>query len=111
MADDKLINYASGKNKLSEKSQKSFDEFLINSKNNFTIKDLVKINKPLNASERLTKKELQGKIKMIAKKYNLPPEIIITSKSQTKFIRGDTNISFCRGWRAEIFKKEKLNAK
>ena len=106
MADDKLINYACGKNKLSEKSQKSFDEFLINSKNNFMVKDLVKINKSLNASERLTKKELQGKIKMIAKKYNLPPEIIITSKSQTKFIRGDTNISFCRGWRAEIFNKE-----
>jgi ribonuclease D len=111
MADDKLINYASGKNKLSEKSQKSFDEFLINSKNNFTIKDLAKINKPLNASEKNAKKELQRNIKMIAKKYNLPPEIIITSKSQTKFIRGDTNISFCRGWRAEIFNKEKLNAK
>ena len=37
MADKKLIDYACGKNKLSEKSQKSFDEFLINSKNNFAI--------------------------------------------------------------------------
>ena len=111
MSDDKLLNYACGENKLSEKSQKKFDEFIINSKNNFIVKDLVKISKPLNASERLAKKELQENIKMIAKKYNLPPEIIITSKSQTKFIRGDTNISFCRGWRAEIFNKEKLNAK
>jgi len=111
MADKKLIDYACGKNKLSEKSQKSFDEFIINSKNNFTIKDLAKINKPLNASEKNAKKELQRNIKMIAKKYKLPTEIIITSKSQTKFIRGDTNISFCRGWRAEIFNKEKLNAK
>ena len=111
MADDELLNYACGKNKLSKKSKKSFDEFLINSKNKFNVKDLVKINKPLNASERCAKKELQGEIKMIAKKYNLPPEIIITSKSQTNFIRGCTNISFCRGWRAEIFNKEKLNAK
>ncbi len=111
MADDELLNYACGENKLSEKSQKSFNEFLINSKNNFIVKDLVKINKPLNASEKCAKKELQRNIKMIAKKYNLPPEIIITSKSQTKFIRGDTNISFCRGWRAEIFNKEKNNAK
>ena len=111
MADDELLNYACGENKLSEKSQKSFNEFLINSKNSFIVKDIVKINKPLNASEKCAKKELQRNIKMIAKKYNLPPEIIITSKSQTKFIRGDTNISFCRGWRAEIFNKEKNNAK
>ena len=111
MADKKLIDYACGKNKLSEKSQKSFDEFIINSKNNFTIKDLAKINKPLNASEKNAKKELQRNIKMIAKKYKLPTEIIITSKSQTKFIRGDTNISFCRGWRAKIFNKEEINAK
>lgn len=111
MADDKLIDYACGKNKLSEKSQKRFDEFIINSKNNFIIKDLAEINKPLNASEKNTKKELQRNIEKIAKRYNLAPEVIITSKSLTKFIRGDSNLSFCRGWRAEIFNKEKLNAK
>ncbi len=106
ITDDKLIDYARGKNILSEESQKNFNEFKKDPKNTFKIKGLVKKYKPLNSSERNTKKELQRNIKRIAKKYNLPPEIIISNKLLTKFIRDDSDIAFLSGWRAEILNKE-----
>ena len=51
------------------------------------------------------------KINSIAEAYNLSPEVISTSKSLIRFIRGDLSAPLCSGWRAKLFNKEELNAK
>jgi ribonuclease D len=67
--------------------------------------------KPLTSSEKSKKNELQRIINSIAEAYNLPPEVISTSKSLIQFIRGDLNAPLRSGWRAKLFNKEKLDAK
>ena len=47
----------------------------------------------------------------LGESYNLSPEVISNKKSLIKFIRGDLSSPLCSGWRAELFNKEKLNAK
>jgi len=111
MSDQKLLDYACGKSKLSKHSQKHFDDFVKESSETFTLSELLKPQKPLTISEKNKKIELQRIINSIAKDYNLPPEVISTSKSLIQFIRGDLSSPLCNGWRAKLFNKEKFDAK
>ena len=111
MSDEKLLDYACGKSKLSTRSQKLFDNFVQESSATFTLSKMLTPQKPLTRSEKSKKNELQKTINNLGEAYNLPPEIISTSKSLIQFIRGDLSAPLCSGWRAEIFNKEKLDAK
>ena len=111
MSDQKLLDYACGKSKLSTRSQKLFDDFVKESSVNLTLSELLTPQKPLTSSEKSKKNELQRIINSIAEAYNLPPEVISTSKSLIQFIRGDLNAPLRNGWRAKLFNKEKLDAK
>ena len=111
MSDQKLLDYACGKSKLSTRSQKLFDDFVKESSETFTLSKLLTPQKPLTSSEKRKKNELQRIINSIAEAYNLPPEVISTSKSLIRFMRGDLSAPLYSGWRAKLFKKEKLNAK
>lgn len=106
MSDEKLLDYACNKLTLSSNSAKIFNDFV--SSNDIFFKPSTSPNnhKPLNSSEKNSKKQLQGRINNVATAYNLPPELMITSKSLTMYIRGDLNVSLCRGWRAKLFNKE-----
>ena len=111
MSDEKLLDYACGKCNLSTRSQKLFDDFVKESSLKLTFPRLLKPQKPLTSSEKNKKKELQKIINSIAEAHNIPPEVISTSKSLIKFMRGDLSTSICDGWRAKLFKKGKLDAK
>ena len=111
MSDEKLLDYACGKRKLSTRSQKLFDDFVKESSLKLTLSELFTPQKPLTSSEKNKKNELQKIVNKIAEAYNLPPEVISTSKSLIRFIRGDLNSPLCTGWRAKLFNEEELNAK
>ena len=104
MSDERLIEYATGKNKLSSSSQELFETFL---KTNQTEKKLelpLATQKPLSANEKLTKNQAQEYIKKISIEYDIAPELICSSKNLIKFIRGDKEVSINSGWRSKIFK-------
>jgi len=104
MSDERLIDYASGKNNLSSSSQELFETFL---KTNQTEKKLelpLATQKPLSANEKLKKNQVQEYIKKVAIEYNIAPELFCSSKNLVKFIRGDKEISINSGWRLKIFK-------
>jgi len=104
MSDERLIDYATGKNKLSSSSQELFEKFL---KTNQTKKELqapLVSQKPLSADEKLKKNQAQEYIKNISIEYNIAPELICSSKNLIKFIRGNKEVSINSGWRSKIFK-------
>jgi ribonuclease D len=111
MSDEKLLDYACGKSKLSSHSQELFNDFVKDSSATLTLSELLKPQRPLTSSEKRKKNELQRIINSIAGSYNLPPEVISTSKSLIRFMRGDLSAPLCSGWRAKLFNKEELNAK
>jgi ribonuclease D len=102
MSDEKLLNYACGKNNLSTSSKKLFDKFTGQNLKNSTFSRVFHPQKPLNNDEKLKKNEIQNLINELSLKYNLPPELICTSKSLIKFIRGDPESSLKKGWRSKI---------
>ena len=56
MSDEKLIDYACGKNKLSPRSQKLFDDFISESSETLSLSELLTPQKPLTSSEKRKKK-------------------------------------------------------
>ncbi len=106
MSDKKLLDYACGKSKLSTRSQKLFDDFLKESSVTLSLSELLTPQKPLTSSEKNKKNELQRIINTLAETYNLQPEVISTSKSLIRFMRGDLSAPLCSGWRAKLFNKE-----
>ena len=76
-----------------------------------SLSELLTPQKPLTSSEKRKKNELQRIINSIAETYNLPPEVISTSKSLLRFMRGDLSAPLYSGWRSKLFNKEELNAK
>jgi len=106
MSDEKLLDYACNKLTLSSKSEKTFNAFVDSIDIFFKSNTISGNQKPLNKTEKNSKNTLQERINNIATAYNLPPELMITSKSLTRYIRGDVNVSLCRGWRAKLFNKE-----
>ena len=111
MSDQQLLDYACGKSKLSTRSKKLFDDFVKESSETFTLSELLTPQKPLTSSEKRKKNELQKIINSIAEAYNLPPEVLSTSKSLIRFMRGDLSAPLYNGWRSKLLNKEELNAK
>ncbi len=110
MADDKLIAYVLGSEKLSKKAEDSFNKFIANNQSLESIKVMIS-NKIPTKAEKMQKKELQKLIQKIANKYNLDDKIIANGKSLLSFIRGDRSVIFLKGWRYEILQGEIENAK
>ena len=104
MSDEKLLDYACGKNNLSESSKKLFDKFTAQNSKKTTFSRAFHPQKPLSNDEKLKKNELQNLINELALKYNLPPELICSGKSLVKFIRGDSESPLKKGWRSKILK-------
>ena len=102
MSDEKLLDYACGKNNLSESSKKLFDKFTAQNSKKTTFSRAFHPQKPLSNDEKLKKNELQNLINELALKYNLPPELICSGKSLVKFIRGDSESPLKKGWRSKI---------
>ena len=102
MSDEKLLDYACGKNNLSVSSKKLFDKFTAQNLKKSTFSKTFHPQKPLSNDEKLKKKELQNLINELALKYNLPPELICSGKSLVKFIRGDSESPLKKGWRSKI---------
>ena len=102
MSDEKLLDYACGKNNLSVSSKKLFDEFTSHNLKKSTFSKAFHPQKPLSNDEKLKKNELQNLINELALKYNLPPELICSGKSLVKFIRGDSESPLKKGWRSKI---------
>ena len=104
MSDEKLLDYACGKNNLSVSSKKLFDKFTSHNLKKSTFSKAFHPQKPLSNDEKLKKNELQNLINELALKYNLPPELICSTKSLVKFIRGDSESPLKKGWRSKILK-------
>ena len=104
MSDEKIINYAIGKNKLSSNELYELKSFLKKNMQKIDFEKLLKIKKPLSEEEIIRKNELKKHINSLSKDYELPTELICSSKNLVKFIRGDASVSINRGWRAKIFK-------
>jgi len=104
MSDEKLLDYACGKNNLSVSSKKLFDKFTSHNFKKSTFSKAFHPQKPLSNDEKLKKNELQNLINELALKYNLPPELICSGKSLVKFIRGDSESPLKKGWRSKILK-------
>ena len=102
MSDEKLLDYACGKNNLSVSSKKLFDKFTSHNFKKSTFSKAFHPQKPLSNDEKLKKNELQNLINELALKYNLPPELICSGKSLVKFIRGDSESPLKKGWRSKI---------
>jgi len=104
MSDERLIDYASGKNKLSSSSQELFETFLKTNQTEKKLELLLATQKPLSANEKLTKNQAQEYINNISIEYDIAPELICSSKNLIKFIRGDKETSINSGWRLKILK-------
>ncbi|HCQ69746.1 MAG TPA: ribonuclease D, partial [Gammaproteobacteria bacterium] len=111
LADDALIAHALGKEKLSNKAQKSFDDFLTLHTDIQNIKISINKNKPPTKTEKSQKVVLQKLIQEKANQYNLAIEVMASSKSLLKYIRGDRSVMFCQGWRYHLLQEELENAK
>jgi len=104
MSDEKLISYANGDNRFSNGALKDFENFLEIDKQKFDFEALIKVQKPLSENEIIRKNKLKEQINSLSVQYNLPSELICTSKNLVHFIRGDDLVTINRGWRAKIFK-------
>jgi len=104
MSDERLIDFATGKNKLSSGSQELFETFLNTNQTEKKLEAPLLTQKPLSADEKLNKNQAQEYIKKISIEYDIAPELICSSKNLIKFIRGDKEVSINSGWRSKIFK-------
>jgi len=104
MSDEKIINYANGINKLPPSSLNEYKKFLKTNKIRPDLKDLIKVQKPLSDKEVLIKNKLKEQINNLSLEYNIPSELICTSKNLVNFIRGEDLGTINKGWRSKIFK-------
>ncbi len=106
MSDEKLNNYALGKEPMDSKTLDKFDRFIKEHPDTNNINLLAKDNNPPTQKEKEQKKKIQKLIEMKSNQYNLQPEVIANSKSIMKYIRGDNSVCFCSGWRHSLLKEE-----
>ncbi len=57
---------------------------------------------PPTPEERNIIKQLQKQFEFAATAYNLPPELFATKKDMLSYLRGNTSVVFCTGWRRDI---------
>ena len=89
---------------LSSNALDELKNYLIKNRQKIDFEKLLKIKKPLSEEEIIKKNQLKKEINALSKDFNLPSELICSSKNLVKFIRGDASLSINRGWRAKIFK-------
>lgn len=104
MADNDLIDIALGKKHLNNDKQQQFEEFLAN--NPYEIKINIRKHTPPTPEEKAQKLILQNLIQEKANQYNLTTEVISSSKTLLRYIRGDQSVNFLSGWRYDLLKKE-----
>jgi ribonuclease D len=104
MSDDKLISCANGKIKLSASNLEEFNNFLKTNNQEFNSQELLKAHKPLSDKEVSIKNQLKEQISSLSLEYNIPSELICTSKNVLNFIRSKDQIAINKGWRSKIFK-------
>jgi ribonuclease D len=104
ISDEKLISYANGNNKLSSNSLNQYQKFLKTNKTRPDLENLIKVQKPLSDKEVLIKTKLKEQINALSLEYNIPSELICTSKNLVNFIRGEDLVTINKGWRSKIFK-------
>jgi len=102
MSDERLIDYATGKNNLSSSSQELFEKFLNTIHTEKKLQAPLITQKPLSADEKLKKNQAQEYIKNVSIEYDIAPELVCSSKNLIKFIRGDKETSISSGWRLKI---------
>ncbi|SSC11383.1 ribonuclease D [thiotrophic endosymbiont of Bathymodiolus puteoserpentis (Logatchev)] len=110
LSDDDLINIAMGKDNFNDKKQQSFESFLTQYPQLYDIK-IDAQHTPPTPAERAQRVILQKGIQAKANQYNLTTEVIATSKTLLRYIRGDQSVNFLSGWRYQILKEELENAK
>ncbi|SFV87544.1 Ribonuclease D [hydrothermal vent metagenome] len=104
MTDNYLIDVTMEKQQLSNNKQQKFEEFLV--ANPHTITPDIPQHTPTTAKEKEQKLILQKLIQEKATQYNLTTEVIASSKTLLRYIRGDQSVNFLSGWRYHLLKKE-----
>lgn len=111
LSDEKILDYALNKTPLTDKIQQNFANFISKNPQLKTIQPELSKNKLLTPNEKTQKQFLQKLIKQKANQYNLAPEIIANNQLLLKYIRGDNDVIFMRGWRHNLLQQELENAK
>jgi len=104
ISDEKIIDYATGNDKLTSDKLQEFEKFSSTKGKDFKFKDVIKVKKPLSKNELIKKDELKEQIHALSIEHNVPIELICTSKNLVSFIRGNNLDSINGGWRSKIFK-------
>jgi len=104
ISDEKLIDYATGIDKLTSDKLQEFENFSSIERKDFKYKDIKKIKKPLSKNELIKKNELKEQINALSIEHNLPTELICTSKNLVNLIRSNDLVILNSSWRSKIFK-------
>ncbi len=104
ISDNDLIDIAMEKQHLNDDKQQLFDHFLANNPTQNEI-NTQQFTLP-TPEEKAQKQCLQKAIAQKANQYNLTVEIFANNKSLLKYIRGDFDVIFTRGWRYQLLHKE-----
>ena len=104
ISDEKLIDYATGIDKLTSDKLQEFENFSSIERKDFKYKDIIKIKKPLSKNELIKKNELKEQINALSIEHNLPTELICTSKNLVNLIRSNDLVILNSSWRSKIFK-------
>ena len=104
ISDEKLINYATGIDKLNSDKLQEFENFSSMERKDYKYEDIIKIKKPLSKNELIKKNELKERINALSIEHNLPTELICTSKNLVNLIRSNDLVILNSSWRSKIFK-------
>ena len=111
LSDENLIDIALGKDNLNQQKQCDFSNFCLTHPQLSDIKINTRKYSPITAEEKAQKVILQKIIQEKANQYNLTAEVIATSKTLLKYIRGDQSVNFLNGWRYQLLQNDFDNGK
>ena len=111
LSDEDLIAYALKKQKIQPQLKQALSKIIQTHTQLQSLEYLPAQHKPPTKTEKSQKAALQKIIQEKANQYNLAVELIASSKSLLKYIRGDRSVLFCQGWRYRLLQKELKNAK
>ncbi|CAC9623756.1 Ribonuclease D (EC 3.1.26.3) [uncultured Gammaproteobacteria bacterium] len=106
LSDSDLINIAMGKDSFSAEIQQSFEHFLTQHPQLHNIKIDTQQHTPPTPEEKAQRIILQKSIQEKANQYNLTLEVMASSKTLLRYIRGSQSVNFLSGWRYQILKEE-----
>lgn len=106
LSDNDLINIAMGKERFDTEKKSLFELFLTQHPYLSNIKINTQQHMPPTPEEKAQRIILQKSIQESANQYNLTTEVIASSKTLLKYIRGNQSVNFLNGWRYHILKEE-----